>query len=61
MSQPLPVIEDLHEDAAEIATLQAEIRALAKARHAVIIAHNYQRPEGQDVADYVGDSPGLSR
>src|ERR1700709_2666610 len=43
------------------AELQQEIRTLARARHAVIIAHNYERPEIQDVADFVGDSLGLSR
>jgi len=41
--------------------LQEEVRALALERDAVVIAHNYQRPEVQDVADYVGDSLGLSR
>jgi quinolinate synthase len=45
----------------EIERLEAEIRALARERDAVILAHNYQVPEVQDVADYVGDSLGLSR
>jgi quinolinate synthase len=46
---------------AEIAELKDEVRALAVERGAVILAHNYQVPEVQDVADYVGDSLGLSR
>src|ERR1043165_9757652 len=41
--------------------LSARIRELARERKAVILAHNYQLPEVQDVADYVGDSLGLSR
>src|SRR5438094_9781638 len=42
-------------------TLQDEVRELARVRNAVILAHNYQVPDVQDVADYVGDSLGLSR
>lgn len=40
---------------------QAELRALAQDRDAVILAHNYQVPAIQDVADHVGDSLELSR
>ena len=46
---------------AEIARLADEVRALAEERNAVILAHNYQVPEVQDVAHFVGDSLGLSR
>ena len=44
-----------------IPALQDEVRALADRRGAVILAHNYQLPEIQDLADYVGDSLGLSQ
>ena len=44
-----------------IPALQDEVRALAAERGAVILAHNYQLPEIQQVADYVGDSLGLSQ
>jgi quinolinate synthase len=45
----------------DVKALQAEVRELAATRDAVILAHNYQVPEVQDIAHYVGDSLGLSR
>ena len=45
----------------EISSLHDQVRALAAERNAVILAHNYQLPEVQDVADLVGDSLGLSQ
>jgi quinolinate synthase len=47
--------------AAPDAAWRDEVRELARQRDAVILAHNYQLPEVQDIADHVGDSLALSR
>jgi len=58
INEPVPV---LSLDPEEIEALSREVRELARERDAVILAHNYQVPEVQEVADFVGDSLGLSR
>ncbi|HEY1522885.1 MAG TPA: quinolinate synthase NadA [Solirubrobacteraceae bacterium] len=59
----LPVLGALHAPLMleNIPALQQEIRALAAERDTLILAHNYQLPEVQDAAHYVGDSLGLSQ
>ena len=42
-------------------SVEEEVRRLKEERNAVLLAHNYQLPEVQDIADYVGDSLYLSR
>src|ERR1700746_3559331 len=58
INEPVPML-DL--SPAEVEEMAREVRQLARERDAVILAHNYQVPEIQDVADYTGDSLGLSR
>lgn len=45
----------------EITSLQEQIQAFKQQKRAIILAHNYQRDEVQDIADFVGDSLELSR
>jgi quinolinate synthase len=45
----------------DYSAMQQELRVLARERGALVLAHNYQRAEIQDAADFVGDSLGLSR
>jgi quinolinate synthase len=58
INEPVPV---LHLSPEERESTSREVRALAEERDAVILAHNYQVPEVQDVADFTGDSLSLSR
>src|SRR6476659_9888913 len=58
INEPVPML-DLSPE--EVEEMGREVRHLARERDAVILAHNYQVPEVQEVADYTGDSLGLSR
>src|SRR5215217_3118666 len=64
MAVELPTIQPptQHELSPEqVTAMSAEVRALARERNAVILAHNYEVPEIQEVADFTGDSIQLSR
>ena len=61
MSLPVLGADDAPLMLENIPALQDEVRGLAAERGAVILAHNYQLPEVQDVADFVGDSLALSQ
>src|SRR5208282_6925089 len=57
----LPAIEAVNDTAEEIRRKQRRVRELCTERNAVLLAHHYQRPEVQEVADAVADSLKLSQ
>ena len=57
----LPAIEEVKDTGAEIRKKQERVRELCLERNAILLAHHYQRPEVQEVADAVADSLKLSQ
>jgi quinolinate synthase len=57
----LPIVETMEDTPEEIRRKQERVRALCKERNAILLAHHYQRPEVQEVADAVADSLKLSQ
>jgi quinolinate synthase len=57
----LPMIENVEDSQPEIRRKQERVRALCAERNAILLAHHYQRPEVQEVADVVADSLKLSQ
>jgi quinolinate synthase len=57
----LPLIEEIADTPKEIEAKQARIRQLSRERNAILLAHHYERPEVQEVADCVADSLRLSQ
>jgi quinolinate synthase len=57
----LPIIEDVNDSPEVIRRKQERVRALCAERNAILLAHHYQRPEVQEVADAVADSLKLSQ
>src|SRR5271168_4016413 len=57
----LPIVETVADTAEEIRRKQERVRELCAERNAILLAHHYQRPEVQEVADAVADSLKLSQ
>jgi len=57
----LPLVENILDSAAQIREKQRRVRKLCAERNAILLAHHYQRPEVQEIADAVADSLKLSQ